>query len=557
MNKTEQGSHGIARRSIRWVALLMPLLLVGMLVGAQASVTSLAEAGAAVALPTPPVSGDRAAPSAAVIYTVDRCPPSYQTAAYQHGQVVYLHGTGFQPYEPIVWSIYGAPGSCDQETRVAHSRMTADWSGSFCIYCYTVATDDCGTYKLTVNNTYSTYYDVPFFAEATATATGTPTQTPTQTPTLQPTPYAFYGYVYEELEQETAALAAETKPLEGVEVQLYFGRGEDWSLVDTAETTASGWFGVSHVTDQEQPYFRIVEVDPAGYASVRAEPPPLYGRALDDNTIQMRMPYSGSAGVMYFYDRQADPTLTPTLTPTWTGTPPTSTPTPTDIPQDKILSVTLRQGLDGYTGVEDTYITSWFLRNNYARDTMMFIRSGDEMAPMLRFDLSFIPPNSRILEAKLGVYAFSAGPHSMQAAAWRVFRPWVVNEVNWLDAAQGSKWAQWGANELGSDRALFPDSSVTLADVGRWYEFDVVNMAQGWITSIGQNQGVILKGSGDISVQWKFYASEHWQAEYRPKLDLTYALGPATPTNTPTPRPTATPTNTPTASPTFIFPFSG
>ena len=495
-------------------------------------------------------------PSAAVIYTVDRCPPNFEQPVYAPGQIVYLHGTGFQPYEPIYWDIHGMPGSCDADKRVAHSRMTAGWNGSFCIYCYTVPVDDCGTYKVTVNNLYHTYYDVPFATGPTPTPTPTHTNTPTITPTVLPTPYAFSGYVYEELLVSAgASMAADQVPLADVRVELYFGRGENWTLVDSTRTTTSGWFALDYVTGVEQPRFRIVEIDPSGYASLRAEKPPLFGWVIDDNTIEMRPPYGHGTGVMYFYDYKADPTQTPSMTPTLIGTPPTPTMTPTPIPQDKIITRVLQQGADGYMGVEDTYISSWYLYQNYHRDNRMSIRSGDMMAPMLRFDLSFIPPNSRVLDAKLSLYAVTAGPHPMQARAFRTFRPWVVSEVNWIEASKGYKWGEWGCNEREIDRADGYEAEQTLTGVGRWYDFELIDMAQAWIESTGQNQGVILKGFGDIAVQWNFYTSEYWQAEHRPKLTITYALGPATPTPTPTRRATATPSATPTATPTWFIPF--
>jgi hypothetical protein len=489
-----------------------------------------------------------------MIHAVDRCPPNYEKSVYQRGQVVYLHGTGFRPYEPIYWSIWGTTTSCDADDRVAHSRMTADWNGSFCIYCYTVATDDCGTYRISVNNVHNTFYDVPLFAGPSATATGTPTGTPTASPTLEPTPYSFSGYVYEEIEQSDDDPPI-TAPLSGVKVQLYTGLGEDWDLVDQVLTTEAGWFGLSHVTGSDQPRFRIVEVDPPGYVSVGIDPPPLYAFLIDDNTIEMRMPYARSSGVITFYDRKAEPTLTPTATPTVTGTPPTPTPTRTPIPETNIKTRVLQQGLDGYQGVEDTYISSWFLRENYAGHNMLFIRSGSEMAPLLRFDLGFIPFNSTVLEATLSLYAAGAGPHDMRAQAYRVFRPWIVNETNWLVASEGYDWGEPGANELGVDRAQEPSDVEELTEVEQWYAFDVTEMAQEWVSTPGQNQGVILKGAGDVSVQWKFYASEYWKQIYRPKLAITYGLGPATPTSTPTPRPTATPTDTATPTPTFIIPF--
>ncbi len=547
---------GVASR--RYALALGFLVLLALLSFAAQPVPSLSAEPVSTLAAELVVATPAADLAAAVVYTVDKCPPSFQKSVYNQTEVVYLHGTGFAPYEPIYWDIWGMPGSCDADKRIAHSRMTASWNGSFCIYSYTVAGDDCGTYKVVVNGAFVTYYDVPRSLGPTATATGTATLTPTVTPTFPPTPYTFTGYVYEELRDSGGASPAATAPLSGVQMELYTGRGESWTLVDRATTTQSGWFALDHVTELESPRFRIVEIDPPGYESVRAVRPPLYGIVVDPNTIEMRMPYGEQAGALSFYDRVADATPWPTATPTVTGTPPTETPTLTPIPQDEIKTVVLQQGLDGYTGVEDTYITSWFLYENYARYNMMSVRSDDRMSPMLRFDLSFIPPNSTIIDATLSLYVPSAGPHPMRVEAYRVYRPWVVSEVNWIEASKKYKWAEWGANKLGQDRAEAAEDGVDLTAVGRWYDLKVTRMAQEWVNAEGQNQGVILKGSAEsVSVQWNYYASEYWQTAYRPKLTVVYALGPATPTPTPTRRATATPTDTATPTPTWYIPFGG
>ncbi len=485
--------------------------------------------------------------SAPIIYTVDRCPPNYQKALFLPSEVVYLTGGGFRPWEPIYWEIWGMPGSCDQNRRIAHSRMTAGWNGSFCIYCYTVAGDDCGLYRIVVNGVYATYYEVPAYGGPTATATASPTVTRTATPTFVPTPYTFAGYVYEEAAEAGGVQPAVSAiPLIDVRVELYFSNGREWQLVDETRTTNGGWFALSYITDRIALRFRVVEVDPPGYESVRAVKPPLYGVIIDPNTIELRLPYARNPGVMYFYDRRAAPTEVPTATPTITGTPPTLTMTPTPIPTEFIITRVLQQGRDGYTGVEDTYISSWFLYTNYSRYNMMSIRSGHQMAPLLRFDLRFIPSNSLVLSATMSAYVASAGPHRMRADAYRIYRPWVVEEVNWIEASRGYKWAEWGCSRPGSDHAEMPSDGEDLIQVGRWYDFDVTTMAQDWVSSPASNQGVLLKGGGDVSVQWNFYASEYWQMQFRPKLTITYAITGPTPTPTFTRRPTATPTDTPT-----------
>ena len=60
-------------------------------------------------------------------------------------------------------------------------------------------------------------------------STNTPKPTPTVTPTVVPVPYTFTGYVYEEELGQSPSLSSDPIPLKGVVVQLYTGRGDDWT----------------------------------------------------------------------------------------------------------------------------------------------------------------------------------------------------------------------------------------------------------------------------------------------------------------------------------------
>ena len=173
-------------------------------------------------------------------------------------------------------------------------------------------------------------------AGPTATMTSTPTPVATATSIYQPTTYTFTGYVYE-LQGAAQPAAGKRGPAGASRDEAYSSNNNLWQVVGETETTNTGWFALSYITDAENLRFRVVENDPDGYESVAAVPPPLYGAALDANRIELRMPYARNAGAMYFYDRRAIPTETPTWTATITGTPPTPTETLTPIPMQEII----------------------------------------------------------------------------------------------------------------------------------------------------------------------------------------------------------------------------
>lgn len=263
------------------------------------------------------------------------------------------------------------------------------------------------------------------------------------------------------------------------------------------------------------------------------------------------------------------PTPTATLTPTETRTPtitstPTDTPlvspTPTLAPTSAVVTRVLQQGVDGYSGVQDTYLHSWYPTTPYGNYNSLNIRTGGVMEPLIRFDLSSIPTNAVVNRATLYLYLTFGATNPATASVYRVRRPWNAATATWNLASTGVAWGQAGCHNTSTDRWAVANASAQLLSTGIWYAFDLTTMAADWVQDPAQNNGVLLLGSGPTSVQFSFAASEYWQTSLRPKLDINYGTrdpGPAaTPTDTattgptPTPTDTASPTETTTAGPT-------
>lgn len=79
---------------------------------------------------------------------------------YNRGEHVYINGSGFSPNTQYSWNIIGQPGgaSCDPGNVVAfEDHRATDSNGDFCFDAYTVATDDCGEYKVNFGNKNDNY----------------------------------------------------------------------------------------------------------------------------------------------------------------------------------------------------------------------------------------------------------------------------------------------------------------------------------------------------------------------------------------------------------------
>lgn len=261
-------------------------------------------------------------------------------------------------------------------------------------------------------------------------------------------------------------------------------------------------------------------------------------------------------------DPNATPTPTwqpPTLMPTRTSTPTrTLTPTPTRGPGFHV--VTLQEGVEGYAGSDDTLINGWSPDTNYGTYSRLYVRSGDWMAALLRFDLrGALPASAVITQATLRLYAEGASnTNAMETRPYKLLRPWAEDQATWNIARTGERWAQPGANDTNLDRAGTATDAVTIQQTGRWYQFDVSTMVADWVRNPDSNYGLVVKGYGAAGVEYRFMSNEYSVVSLRPSLVISYYIAPTptstatlppTPTETPRPTDTRTPTPTATATP--------
>ena len=182
-----------------------------------------------------------------------------------------------------------------------------------------------------------------------------------------------------------------------------------------------------------------------------------------------------------------------------------------------------QQGREGYAGTWDSFLNGWSPDANHSVYNMMWLRSGEWMQPVLRFDLSTVPADARVASATLSLYVnSSSNSYSVEVRAYRLNRPWAVSEVTWNQAANGQPWGQAGANEAGTDRAWEYAAQCALAGTGAWLELDLTALVQNWVNAPDQNYGLVLKGIGAAGVRYDLLASEFWNVALRPKLAVTY-----------------------------------
>ncbi len=223
-------------------------------------------------------------------------------------------------------------------------------------------------------------------------------------------------------------------------------------------------------------------------------------------------------------------------------------------------TVVFQEGLNGYSGVEDTHVDAYSPNSNYSASSPLRAGYKQRRASIVKFNLAPIPQEAVIESATLQLYADGWSGDSVPLSVYYITRTNVISEVTWEAASASQQWGQPGCEDTTTDRRASPEASVIVNRIDRWWEFDVAAVVQGWADGSLVNNGLLLRGDSSYSSHYINFSSSEAVLTERPKLVVTYR-GPApiytatpTPTNTPTHTPTATftptRTNTPTRTPT-------
>ncbi|HHB89928.1 MAG TPA: DNRLRE domain-containing protein, partial [Anaerolineae bacterium] len=234
---------------------------------------------------------------------------------------------------------------------------------------------------------------------------------------------------------------------------------------------------------------------------------------------------------------------------------PLSTPTPSPTPPSQIKTIRLQQGLEGFQGFTDTYLSKWQPNKTFAKKTVLALRINNVMVSLLKVDLSAIPRGARILDATLHLTRVDPRSPTVRVNAYALLRDWDEN-ATYNRASKGMKWQRPGA--LGSrDASKTPiNATPVVVPKGGTATFDLTTLVQTWVKDPTQNHGIILRGESNTNKQYSFGSSDARKLSLRPYLEIRYIADGATPTApppspTPTPAPpTATPTHIPSPSPT-------
>jgi hypothetical protein len=212
-----------------------------------------------------------------------------------------------------------------------------------------------------------------------------------------------------------------------------------------------------------------------------------------------------------------------------------------DVPVHDLESLQVAVLQPGSVSGKDAWIRSSHDDTNYGAYERLHIRGAtDRRRTLIEFDLSSLPPNALVTEARLDLYADSVSSPGvldvhLVTMAWRegtcgssgglpilpdLLPSCWADGVTWDDADAGSD-ESW--DDDGGDFVAEPLASETVAAASAWHDFDVTDAVAAWLAGTSPNFGLLLKARSGSSPNVSFVSSDDSDAFFHPKLIVTYA----------------------------------
>jgi len=217
--------------------------------------------------------------------------------------------------------------------------------------------------------------------------------------------------------------------------------------------------------------------------------------------------------------------------------------------QQGLQTIVLQQGLNGYSGCDDTRISGENPNTNFG-DKELILGMRGHASILVRFEVSGLPTHAIIEEATLGLFVSNFGQRDGEpiiAASYPVSRTWQEMEATWYKATSAAYWGIPGCEDTLTDRSPVSLGTQAIWTKDTWYEWDISSAVQMWVQDATSNRGLLVKQTNiEVGGEYDILHAEYPGIPYRPRLIIRYYLVPPTPTDTPTV--TLTPTSTATAT---------
>jgi hypothetical protein len=171
---------------------------------------------------------------------------------------------------------------------------------------------------------------------------------------------------------------------------------------------------------------------------------------------------------------------------------------------------------------DDSWVNELYPNDNYGADDNLIVMdySSTIVRSYLRFDVSVIPVNATIFDARFSLFFWSWDDAvTSDIGVYRVYGLWNEGTITWN-------------NQPGF--ASFYEDAIGLGPATNSYEsWNVTALTQGWVSGIVPNFGVVVKcclETGGNPAKMKIFRSKEWIViTERPKLTITYNTPPDKP----------------------------
>lgn len=186
-------------------------------------------------------------------------------------------------------------------------------------------------------------------------------------------------------------------------------------------------------------------------------------------------------------------------------------------------SVSLRQGIGGYSGAADTRLNSGSTNTNYGGSTSLRVDGSPQSWALFRWDLSGIPSGATITAVDLDLYLRRSGGTFQ---VHQLLRSWSEASATWNQRSSGTPWGSPGANQAGGDYSTTALGNVPGGpqDTLQTATFNAAgrSVVQGWLDAPATNFGVVVRGSSGSRVDYR--SKEQGTSSQRPQLRVAYQL---------------------------------
>lgn len=184
------------------------------------------------------------------------------------------------------------------------------------------------------------------------------------------------------------------------------------------------------------------------------------------------------------------------------------------------------------TGIEDTYLKSTFVTDNYGSDANWDTLDGfgEEQRALIKFDISSIPASSTITSAHLQCYQDSSGANTDPLHCYGVLRTWDGGTATWNTTDGSTSWGTAGAVNTTSDIDATSQDSNFNTSAPVWRAFDVTSWCQDVVDGVRTNHGLLLGyPNRDDSSGWSNFVSTEGADASRPELWVEYTAASGVP----------------------------